>query len=540
VGITVIRQYAFQYLLLLTMKLQKISFAETNSFTPFFLDYIQHQPQLRKFYNRFPHISSFKDQLAEKAQSFSKHHRQVLVETLQQQYGNYTQSEAVKANLLALTDEKTFTVTTGHQLNIFTGPLYFIYKIVTVINTCKALKKEYPGCHFVPVYWMASEDHDFDEIKYFRLSGKKFVWESKQKGAVGRFNPKELEALLKDVPGDLSLFKNAYLKHNTLSDAVRYYVNELFGEEGLVVVDADHRELKRLFSTVIREDVLNETAKQIICHTDEELDSLGYKPQIYCRDINFFYLDNGLRGRIEKAGDQYKVIDTKRSFTKEQLDQLIEDEPEKFSPNVILRPLYQETILPNIAYVGGPAEVVYWLQLKEVFQKFKTPFPILMPRNFAMVMDAATQRKFEKTGLELKDLFLEKNSLSNHYATKFAHHKIKLNGEKEAIEKYFQTIRSHAESFDKTLGPLVAAETKRAIKSLEKIEQKLLKAEKRLQSDKLQQVGAVKDALFPNGGLQERVDNFLNFYLSDKDFIKKLLALFDPFDFQFNVLTCND
>jgi bacillithiol biosynthesis cysteine-adding enzyme BshC len=522
------------------MKLQKISFAETNSFTPFFLDYIQHNQQLRKFYNRFPQLSSFKDQLAEKAQSFSAHNRNVLVETLTEQYKGYTLSDAVKANLQALSDEKTFTVTTGHQLNIFTGPLYFIYKIVTVINACKELKREYPGCNFVPVYWMASEDHDFDEIKYFRLSGKKYVWNSDQKGAVGRFNPKELAELLKDVPGDLTVFKNAYLKHNTLSDAVRYYVNELFGGEGVIVVDGDNRAQKKLFSAAIREDVISHTPKKLIDKTDSELEALGYKPQIYCRDINFFYLDKGVRERIEQQGDVYKVVDTKLSFTKDQLENLIETEPEKFSPNVILRPLYQETILPNIAYVGGPAEVVYWLQLKEVFQHSRTPFPILMPRNFAIVMDGPTHRKFEKTQLELKELFLEKNILFNHYASKFSTHKIKLNGEKDAIEQYFKTIQQQAESFDKTLGPLVGAETHRAIKSLEKIEQKLLKAEKRFQSEKLQQVGAVKDALFPNGGLQERVDNFMNFYLADREFIQKLMQHFNPFDFQFNVLTYND
>lgn len=522
------------------MKLQKISFAETNSFTPFFLDYIQHSQQLRKFYNRFPQLSSFKDQLAEKAQSFSSHNRRVLVETLTAQYKGYTLSEAVKANLHELSHEKTFTVTTGHQLNIFTGPLYFIYKIVTVINACKELKREYPDCNFVPVYWMASEDHDFDEIKYFRLDGKKYVWNSDQKGAVGRFNPKELAELLKIVPGDLTIFRNAYLKHNTLADAVRYYVNELFGAEGVLVVDGDNHAQKKLFSTIIREDVIHHTPKKLIDKTDSELQALGYKPQIYCRDINFFYLDNGVRERIEQHGDVYVVVDTSISFTKNEIESLIETEPEKFSPNVILRPLYQETILPNIAYVGGPAEVVYWLQLKEVFQHSKTPFPILMPRNFAMVIDGPTQRKLEKTQLELKDLFIERNILLNQYAAKFATHKIKLNGEKDAIEQYFKTIQQEAESFDKTLGPFVGAEAHRAIKSLGKIEQKLLKAEKRFQSEKLQQVGAVKDSLFPNGGLQERTDNFLNFYLADRQFIQKLVQHFNPFDFQFNVLYCND
>ena len=518
------------------MKLQQISLADTHAFTDFFLDYIHQKQPLTKFYSRFPEINNFKDQIKEKSESFSQQTRNVLVQTLQLQYEKYTIVEPVKRNIESLGDKKTFTITTGHQLNIFTGPLYFIYKIVTVINTCKELKKKYPDYNFVPVYWMASEDHDFDEIKYFRLSGKKYVWESTQKGAVGRFHPKELETLLKEVPGDLTLFKDAYLKHATLSAAVRFYVNKLFGEDGLIVVDGDSTALKSLFKHVIQDDLKNNTAKKLVDQTNASLETLGYKPQIFCREVNFFYLENGLRERIEKTGDRYTVVNSNLSFSGSEIKTLIEQSPEKFSPNVILRPLYEETILPNIAYVGGPAEVVYWLQLKEVFDYYKTSFPILMPRNFAMVMDAPTQRKLKKTELELKDLFQEQNTLLNYFTIKVAQHKIKLNGEKEGIENYFKTIREQAETLDKTLGPLVGAETQRAMKSLEKIEHKLLKAEKRFQADKLKQVEALKDALFPNGGLQERTDNFLNFFLEDAQFIKKLIEVLDPFDFRFNVL----
>jgi len=513
--------------------------AETNSFTPSFLAYIQVSDQLKKFYNRFPEIKNFKDQIQEKS-SFPQHNRKVLVQTLQEQYKKYTVTESVKKNIESLGDKKTFTVTTGHQLNIFTGPLYFIYKIVTVINACKELKKAYPEYNFVPVYWMASEDHDFDEIKSFRLNGKKYTWETNQKGAVGRFNPKELETLLNEIPGDISVFREAYLKYPTVSEAVRYYVNKLFGTEGLVVVDGDSKTLKSLFKNVIQDDLENNTSKKLVDSTNSELEKLDYKPQVFCRDINFFYLEKGLRERIEKTGDTFTVVDSSITFSSSEINSLVEESPEKFSPNVILRPLYQEAILPNLAYVGGPAEVVYWLQLKEVFRHYNTPFPVLMPRNFAMVMEGPVMRKFEKTGLEVPELFLEKNYLFNHFTIKFSRNKIKLNGEKAAIENYFQTIREHAESLDKTLGPLVGAEKQRAVKSLEKIEQKLLRAEKRTQSDKLKQVEAVKDALFPDGELQERTDNFLNFYLQDPAFIEKLIKQLDPFDFRFNVLQYHD
>lgn len=228
------------------MHLQKIPFRSTHSFTEFFLKYIDQDPSLQIFYNSFPSPGNFKKQIEEKI-SFPAATRKVLVETLTRQYSSIKDPfGAVKENIESLGDSKTFTVVTGHQLNIFTGPLYFIYKIVTVINTCRELRKLYPAYRFVPVYWMASEDHDYEEIKSFRLYGQKYIWETNQQGAVGKFNTKEIRALLSKLPGDVSVFADAYSKNDLLSDAVRHYVNKLFGDEGLVVIDADDHELKKV------------------------------------------------------------------------------------------------------------------------------------------------------------------------------------------------------------------------------------------------------------------------------------------------------
>lgn len=518
------------------MQVQRIPFETTQSFNQFFVDFVNQKESLQPFYHRYPKVENFKAQVEEKSKSYSAQTRQVLVSSLQKQYEGLTISDAVGANVSMLAEENTFTVTTGHQLNIFTGPLYFIYKIATVINACKQLKVQYPEYNFIPVYWMASEDHDYDEIKYFKLYGKKYVWETKQQGAVGRFHTKEFEALLKDIPGNIDIFRKAYTKNTTLSGATRQYVNELFGSEGLLIVDGDDQALKNLLKNVIREDIFKNTTKQLVDATNARLETLGYKPQIYCRDINFFYLEDGLRSRIEQKGEIFEVVDTTIKFTRQELEKLIESNPEKFSPNVILRPLYEEIILPNLGYCGGPAEVIYWLQLKDVFTHFSTPFPILIPRNFGMVVDPPTARKIEKSELELDEIFFEKNYLFNHYILKRSREKLTVNGERKLIEQQFEKIKEQAEKVDKSLSPLVAAETRRLIKSLEKIEQKLLKAEKRHQSDKLRQLEAIKDTLFPNGSLQERSDNFLNFYQQDPDFINKILQSFNPFDLRFNVL----
>lgn len=516
---------------------KQIPLAETKAFSSFFLDYLEQKETLRPFYHRFPCPENFKDQITEKSKSFPQHHREVLVSVLKKQYEGLKTSDAVSRNIEVLKKPQTFVVTTGHQLNIFTGPLYFIYKIVTVINACRRLKKDYPEYDFVPVYWMASEDHDYDEIKYFRLYGKKYVWETNQKGAVGRFNTKDLQKLIADVPGDIAPFKEAYTKNKTLAGAARHYVNELFGAEGLITLDADNQDLKALFKSVMEDDIFRHNTLDLVDVTNKQLADLGYKTQVFCRNINFFYLDEHLRSRIEKRNDRYQVVDTNLEFAEGDLRSLIETSPEKLSPNVILRPLYQEWILPNLAYVGGPAESIYWLQLKKVFDHYKVPFPMLMPRSFALVVDHTIQRKLEKTGLQLTNYFDDKNYLFNHWTLKNSRADLTVGAERDTIRKIYSDLKRRAESIDKTLGPFAGAEGTRVINGLEKIERKLLRAEKRYHSDKLRQIEAVKDALFPNGSLQERVDNFLNFYQQDKDFIKKLIQYLDPFAYEFNVLT---
>jgi bacillithiol biosynthesis cysteine-adding enzyme BshC len=316
-------------------------------------------------------------------------------------------------------------------------------------------------------------------------------------------------------------------------------VNDLFGNDGLIVLDADVRPLKTLFKDVIKKDILQNAIKPVVETTNDALKDLGYKTQIFCRDINFFYIDQGVRGRIEKQHDRFKVLDTDLSFSASEIEKMIEEEPEKFSPNVILRPLFQEVILPNLAYVGGPAEVIYWLQLKEVFNHFTTPFPILMPRNFGMIVNHEINRKFSKTGLELKDFFEEKNYIFNHWILNHSSRNLTVGAERTEVAKIFDQLTERAISIDKSLGPFVSAQGQRTLNSLEKIERKLIRAEKRLQTDKFRRIEHVKDALFPGGSLQERTDNFLNFYQQDPHFIQKLLDTFDPFDFQFNILRFN-
>jgi bacillithiol biosynthesis cysteine-adding enzyme BshC len=523
------------------MHVHRLPLEVTRSFTPFFLDYISQQPALAPFYNRFPVIENFEAQIQEKKLAFPPAHRTALGQALQKQYQNLNLNlnpgSVVAANLLALQSENTFTVTTGHQLNIFTGPLYFIFKIVTVINACKQLAQKYPNYRFVPVYWMASEDHDYEEIRSFRLFGKKYTWETAQRGAVGRFSPDGLADMARELPAAAKFFAEAYQKNNTLAGAARHYVHHLFQDDGLVVIDGDDAALKALFAPAAARDLFEHESHRHVTETNRQLQALGYQPQVFSRPVNLFYLDDAVRARIEREGDQFYAVGAGLCWQQNEVQALLQSRPECFSPNVILRPLYQELILPNLAYCGGPAELVYWLQLRGVFDAARVPFPILLPRQFGMVLPPPIEAKWMKTGMDWADLFQEKNFLHNQWMARHSGLALSLTAELEATQQLFESIRTRALAIDKALEPMVAAGHTRTRRTVEKTEQKLLRAAKRRQQEKLAQIDAVKDALFPGGSLQERTENILTFLAEDPAFTDRLRAHFDPFDFRFNILT---
>lgn len=509
---------------------QRIGLSETNAFSDIFLAYIDQNESLKDFHNHFPTLENFDKFIKER--SFSKDKRTTLVEVLKKQYANLDNAP----DFSVLLDEKTFTVTTGHQLNIFTGPLYIIYKIVTTIKLARELKETYPEYNFVPIYWMASEDHDFEEISYFYLDGHKHSWKTTQTGAVGRMNPQELKGLLAPFSAQFDLFKDAYLNNETLADAVRQYMHTLFGAEGLVTLDADDRSLKAEFAEVMRDDIFNQSAADQVRNTSEKLENLGFKTQIQPREINFFFLKDNVRERIIEENGAYLINNSGIRMTKSTVEELIENEPEKFSPNVVLRPLYQEVILPNLAYVGGPSEVPYWLQLKGVFTHYGVDFPALIPRNFGLVISTTIQQKMEKLGVTAAELFNDDVTLRRAFVARQSTNSLSLAEEREHVASLFEQIAQKGVAIDTTLEATVEAAHTRIDKQLAQLEKRLIRGEERNFASSVEQLRNLKEKLFPNGVPQERRANFMDFYLDDPDFIKRLFKAFDPLDFRFNLL----
>jgi len=517
------------------MKVSCLDFTETGQFAPIFIDYIAQKETLKSFYNRPASVEQFEDQIKEKTNA--KINRNLLVEVLKEQYQQANiADELTTAQLNSLADNKTFTLTTGHQLNIFTGPLYFHYKIITVINACKKLKSLYPAYNFIPVYWMATEDHDLDEIRSFNIKGERFKWTTAQTGAVGSMQTNGLKELAEQADPEGTLFQETYANAKNLSEATLKYVQALYGEEGLITLDADKASLKAAFKSVIKDDVINHTANDLVEKQSARLEDLNYKTQIFPRAINFFYLSDSSRERIVKTEQHYEVLNTNIRFSEAEIVKEIDDYPERFSPNVILRPLLQEVLLPNLAYTGGPAEVAYWLQLKPVFDYYKVAFPILLPRNFGLVIPNRIQHKLNKLKIGDTAIFIEKEQLKKDVTRKISSQKLHLNEEKQQLQQLLREIKEHAGHIDASLEEMTSAETQKAMNALDKIEKKMMAAEKRKHADKMRQIDEVKDVLFPGGVPQERTENFLAFYRSDDQFLKSLLQRFDPFNLKFHLM----
>lgn len=531
------------------MEATTIPFKETGYFSKLICDYLDDNSELRPFYNRYPNIENFKYQIQEKSKNYPINHRKVLVESLKDQYGKLTTSQLTLNNIDLLLDSKTFTVVTGHQLNLFTGPLYFLYKIVSTINLTKKLKEAYPENEFVPVYWMATEDHDFEEINYFNFEGRKVQWSQDQKGAVGRLPLEALDAIKETIPnlfGNsnnakrlVELFNSAYLQHENLTLATRYLVNELFKEYGLVIVDGDDIALKKLLIPFIKKDVFENVANTNVVQSVEKLESISseYKIQVNPREINYFYLTDSLRERIVEREGSYYINDTDIQFSKDALEQEIDNYPERFSPNVVTRPLYQEVILPNLCYIGGGGELAYWLELKSSFEAQNISFPILLLRNSALILSNKQYKKVENLDLSIADLFLPQTTLINKKVRKISNIDIDFTPQKKYLEEQFESLYELAKKTDKSfLGAVKAQEVKQK-KGLDNLEKRLLKAQKRKLKDHVLRLTDLQNELFPNLSLQERQTNFSTFYLEmGKDLIPFLVERLNPLKLEFTVL----
>jgi len=521
-----------------------VPYSETGYFSQLVLDFLAEHPHIRSFYTH-PPLHPDLDALihAKKAQPLQ---RDVLVKALEAQYAGLEVHDAVKENIRLLEQPGTFSICTAHQPNIFTGYLYFVYKILQTIKLAADFKQQRPQYNFVPVYYMGSEDNDLDELGSIYLNGKTLTWPTTQAGAVGRMRPDGLEELIVQIESLLGygkhaeelvqLLRQAYGQYDNIQEATLYLVNALFGRFGLVVLIPDTPLFKKQYIPVMKDELLHQTSYKLVSDTIEKI-SQHYKVQANPREINLFYLTDNSRERIVKEGELWKVLHSNIVFTATELDEELHSHPERFSPNVILRGMLQETILPNIAFIGGGGEIAYWLELQALFAHYRVPYPMLVMRNSFLLVDAVSRKWLQNLGLCIKDLFGNVNELVNNFVLQHTNAALVLKKEYDALEQLFDELEAKARSIDVTLVSSVGAERQKAIKSIGRLEHKFLRAEKKKFAWQTDQIRQLRDKLFPANSLQERKENFMPWYIHEGPALfDRILANMQPLSDQLQII----
>jgi len=486
---------------------------------------------LRHFYEHPVSYDGIEAAIHEREQFSTDRH--LLVQVLEEQYSALPTKDAVKKNLDALKGKNTFTITTAHQPAIFTGNLYFIYKILHVIKIAVRLSERYPERHFVPVFYMGSEDADLDELGHIYLDKEKLLWDTKQTGAVGRMHTTGLEKIIDRIEGEFAgeshgpelirLLKDCYLQGENIQDATLKLLHHLFGQYGLVVLVPDNRLLKSVMRGIFKDDLTIHAPYEI---TQKNIDLLSelYPVQATPREINLFYLKDDIRERLDRKDGRYQVNNTAIHFSPEAMERELANFPERFSPNVILRGLFQETILPNIAFVGGGGEMAYWLEFKPLFRHYRVPYPVLILRNSFLLIKKNWKQKIEKAGLAVSSVFKPEEELMENFVRNHSNRQLNLDKQMDELRHFYQTLKNISGAVDKTLEQHVEKLEVQALQKLEELEKKILRAEKKNHDEVRRKIHEIREALFPMEELQERIENFIPWYAQyGQSFIDQIL-----------------
>jgi bacillithiol biosynthesis cysteine-adding enzyme BshC len=525
------------------MQISRVPFHDINKLAYKDVYYQEHTDQLKDFIQFQPTIEGLK--AAADTRKEYPVNRTILQEVLADQYKNIPITKVQAKHIEKLKDENTFTIVTAHQPSLLGGPGYYFYKIYSVLHLATLLNKTYPAYHFVPVFINGAEDHDFDEVKSVNLFGKTITWDNAGSGSVGRFTTEGLQEVIEEfskIIGNTqkaekinSIFIEALKNADNYNEFVKKWVNAFFSKYGLIVLNMDDSRLKRAFIPVMQREITEQISQTLVTTTQESLEKLhNFTPQAYVRDINLFYINDHSRERLYKDGNLYKVNNSNLQFTEQEMIQHLNAYPERFSPNVVMRPIFEEYTLPNLAYIGGGGELAYWLERKRQFQAFNVFYPVLIRRNSVLFLPKYIQKTMDKLGLKESDIWKDEHQLINEYIEKNTDSEFILKQESKAIMQVFFEIAEKAKHIDPTLEPSVLAEAHKTVKTVENLENRIKRSIKKAEETQLNQLKNFKSKLFPNNNLQERVESYLPFWINEEyDMDEVMLEHLNPLQKEF-------
>lgn len=505
-----------------------------NAFSRLFVDYVTDYQKVRQFYNGNPQDPDdwrrLLRQVSERAID-----RSVISQILTRQNRDFHCGVRSLANIDLLRDDNCVGVVTGQQVGLLTGPLYTIYKAITAVKLADKLAKEFPDFKFVPIFWLAGEDHDFEEvssISLFNSAGELVRFEYKTErgesegnyGAVGEIElgdsihelfqaveqaltPTEFKAKV------LELFKTAYQRGMTFNKAFVHLMNVLFEDSGLIFLNSNDAEFKRLLLPIFRRELADTPRSCQLVIEQSAILERQYHAQVKPRSINLFLFHDKGRYPIEPHPDGYFLKGTRQHFSKDELDALLTSKPELFSPNVVLRPLCQDTLLPTIAYVAGPSELAYFAQYNTLYKEFGIPEPIIFPRVSLTIIEEKIEKIFTRFSLQPLDFFGNIEFLKQQVAEQISDLKAEefFETAEHSTKESLDELKPAIQAIDPTLLPAVDHTLEKIHSHLNILKEKTIAAQKRQHEVSLRQIDKAAMNLFPSSDFQERQVNILYF-----------------------------
>ena len=507
------------------MDVDKSSF-NSLPFSKLFKHYTSGDGSINDFFETPPARS---ESVAESISSFRfQGDREVSVSMLESFNEAYLDSEITKAQIERIKNNDSLTVVTGQQVTLFGGPLYTVYKTITAILYSKRLERE-TNRPVVPVFWIADEDHDIDEVSSVVLPDShdttKIAFSHKSYDVAPPASTIELGDELNNVWNQLNDaldqtdfsarlmddIRACYRSDTTFGESFSKLLMTYFGKHGLLIAGSLNSDVKTSCKHLLKTAVTSQKdITEALDDTTYALKEAGYHDQVQVQPSNLFYItESGERIKLQFADDAWSIPGKK--WTEEELLSSIESQPENFSPNVFLRPILQDYILPVAAYVGGPGEIAYYAQMKRFYKCFGFKMPIILPRFSITLFESAIDRILEKLPFEWQTYRNRIEDLEKEFVEKT---------ESVDIEKLFGIWRSQIDELsrakrdeigevDPSLKGSVGKAKATYFSELDKLKGKVYRSVKEQENVQLDRIKRIKNNLFPNGNLQEREVAFI-------------------------------
>ena len=503
-----------------------VPYGSLRGFSDLFVAYCEGRSDLEGFFN-----GNWKDEnsLASVASSLNTPVSSILVNRLCQQ--NHQWGNRVPHLIHKLQQKDAVAVVTGQQLGVFGGPLYTLYKAMTAVKLSRKLEHSL-GRPVVPVFWLEGGDHDLPEIAGVKVPGKALrytghvlphdgnlgsVGELRLTSDIDRMKAELREALPATEFTDRILegYYQYYREGATFFDSFSRTMALLLKNSPIVLMNPEDCLLKQ-FTVPLFESAL--TDYQEVYHrlfaASQDLLQLGFHAQVSPRPVPpLFYQDASGRNPIHPDGSGFSIRKGTDSVSASSVLQLIRHDPLRFTPNVVLRPLVQDTLLPTVAYVAGPGEVAYFAQFKSVYEWAGIPMPVIYPRASISLIEPYPRRVLSKRGLEMETLAGNIEVLLNKMVSEGSDVQVEFNHASSALQSIGRSLKPVVSGVDPTLSRAVGSTQASWIKDLNKLRGRVLRAQKQQHSTLRSQLTRSQEMLFPSGKMQERVLPAL-YYLS--------------------------